>query len=207
MTELTPTAAEQAADRFDTAAVERAITALREDGFVVIADVVDHTHLDLLRDRMTDDLEKIRAQRGVPHNFVWGNIQQNPPPDAGLVFRDVVANPFVCQVTRAVLGTGAFNDYLSGNTNVPGSGLQPVHVDDGQLWPDLREAHPPARLVVNVAATVHGATVLKMPPRSRAPLALMPAAIDPALNPRDATTPPDTTANPSSVSGMALIYG
>ena len=42
--------------------------------------------------------------------------------------------------------SGAFNDYLSGNTNVPGSGLQPVHVDDGQLWPDLNVAHPPARL-------------------------------------------------------------
>ena len=28
--------------------------------------------------------------------------------------------------------------------------LQPVHVDDGQLWPNLSVAHPPARLVVNV---------------------------------------------------------
>ena len=151
MSETTPTAAEHAAGRFDAAAVQRAITALREDGFVVINDVVDHAHLDRLRERMTDDLDKIRALPVVPHNFVWGNIQQNPPPDAGLVFRDVVANPFVCQVTRALLGSGAFNDYLGGNTNVPGSGLQPVHVDDGQLWPHLHAAHPPARLVVNVA--------------------------------------------------------
>ena len=99
---------------------------------------------------MSEDLEKIRALPVVPHNFVWGNIQQTPPPDAGLVFRDVMANPFVCQVTRAVLGRGAFNNTLTGNTNVPGSGLQPVHVDDGQLWPNLGVAHPPARLVVNV---------------------------------------------------------
>ena len=151
MSEITPTAAEHAAGRFDAAAVQRATTALREDGFVVINDVVDHAHLDLLRERMTEDLAKIRALPAVPHNFVWGNIQQNPPPDAGLVFRDVVANPFVCQITRELLGSGAFNDYLSDNTNVPGSGLQPVHVDDGQLWPHLHAAHPPARLVVNVA--------------------------------------------------------
>ena len=151
MNELTPTAAERAAGRFDTGTVQRAVKALRDDGFVVIDDIVDHGHLDRLRERMTDDLEKIRALPPVPHNFVWGNIQQNPPPDAGLVFRDVVANPFVCQVTRELLGAGAFNDYLSGNTNVPGSGLQPVHVDDGQLWPDLQAAHPPARLVVNLA--------------------------------------------------------
>ena len=151
MRAITPTAAEHAAGLFDKAAVQRAITALEADGFVVISDVVDHAHLDRLRERMTHDLDKIRALPVVPHNFVWGNIQQNPPPNARLVFRDVVANPFVCQVTRALLGSGAFNDYLSGNSNIPGSGMQPVHVDDGQLWPHLTAAHPPARLVVNVA--------------------------------------------------------
>ena len=151
MSEITPSAAEHAAGRFEAAAVQHAIAALRKDGFLAINDIVEHDHLDRLRERMTGDLDTIRALPAVPHNFVWGNIQQNPPPDAGLVFRDVVANPFVCQVTRELLGPGAFNDYLSGNTNIPGSGLQPVHVDDGQLWPDLQMAHPPARLVVNVA--------------------------------------------------------
>ena len=150
MNQLTPTAAERAAERFGAAALPRAVTALQADGYLVIDDVIDHAHLDRLRERMSEDLEKIRAMPVVPHNFVWGNIQQNPPPDAGLVFRDVMANPFVCQVTRAVLGRGAFNNTLTGNTSVPGSGLQPVHVDDGQLWPNLSVAHPPARLVVNV---------------------------------------------------------
>jgi hypothetical protein len=150
MNEITPSATEYTAERFDAPTLQRAVIALRDDGFVVIDGVVDHTHLDLLQERMTDDLTRLRALPVVPHNFVWGNIQQNPPPDADLVFRDVVANPFVCQVTRAVLGSGAFNNTLTGNTNVPGSGLQPVHVDDGQLWPNLSVAHPPARLVVNV---------------------------------------------------------
>ena len=151
MIEVTPTAPERAAERFDGAAQQRAVTALQEDGFVVIDDVVDHNHLDRLQERMSEDLVKIRALPVVPHNFVWGNIQQNPPPDADLVFRDVVANPFVCQVTRALLGSGAFNECLTGNTNLPGSRLQPVHVDEGQLWPNLGEPHPPARLVVNIA--------------------------------------------------------
>lgn len=151
MNELAPSASERAAGRFGAAALQRAAAAVQADGYVVINDVVDHTHLDLLQERMRKDLEKIRALPEVPHNFVWGNIQQGPPPDADLVFRDVVANPFVCEVTRAVLGSGAFNDCLTGNTNIPGSGLQPVHVDDGQLWPHLSVAHPPVRLVVNVA--------------------------------------------------------
>ena len=151
MNEITPAATEYAAQRFAATTLQRAVTALRTDGFVVIDGVVDHAHLDRLRERMTDDLPRLRALPVVPHNFVWGNVQQSPPPDAGLVFRDVIANPFVCQVTRAVLGRGAFNDCLTGNTNLPGSGLQPVHVDDGQLWPNLSVAHPAARLVVNIA--------------------------------------------------------
>ena len=42
-----------------------------------INQVVDHTHLDLLHERMSADLDKIRALPVVPHNFVWGNIQRN----------------------------------------------------------------------------------------------------------------------------------
>ena len=151
MNKIMPTAAEYRAERFDATTLQRAVTALRDDGFVVIDGIVDHGHLDRLRERMTADLPRLRALPEVPHNFVWGNVQQNPPPDAGLVFRDVIANPFVCQATHAVLGRGAFNDCLTGNTNLPGSGLQPVHVDDGQLWPGLGTAHPAARLVVNIA--------------------------------------------------------
>ena len=84
MCEVMPTAAERAAGRFGAAALQRAVAAVQADGFVVINDVVDHTHLDLLRERMSADLDKIRVLPVVPHNFVWGNIQQDPPPDAGL---------------------------------------------------------------------------------------------------------------------------
>ncbi len=103
MHEVTPTAAERAAERFGDSALQRAVTALLADGYLVIDDVIDHAHFDRLQERMSQDLEKIRAMPVVPHDFLWGNIQQPPPPDAGLVFRDVMANPFVCQVTRAVL--------------------------------------------------------------------------------------------------------
>lgn len=151
MVEVTPTVREMNDGRLETDSLSSAVKAIREDGFVVLNDVIDHGHLDALRVQMEADLEKIRALPNVPYNFVWGNIQQDPPPHADLIFRDVVANPYVCQVTHAVLGDDAFNNYLSGNSNLPGSKLQPVHVDDGQLWPDLERAHPASRLAVNVS--------------------------------------------------------
>ena len=67
------------------------------------------------------------------------------------VFRDVLANPWVVQVSKALLGEGIFNNRYTGNTNLPGSELQPVHVDSGQLWPNLDVAHPPSKVIVNIA--------------------------------------------------------
>jgi len=151
MIEVIPTPEEVKQESFKKENLDRAIAALQADGFVAINDVIDHAHLDILREKMESDLEKIRALPIVPHNFVWGNIQQDPPPQASYVFRDVVANPFVCQVTSTILGKGAFNNYMSGNSNVPGSQLQPVHVDEGQLWPNLKVAHPIAKIAVNLA--------------------------------------------------------
>jgi len=131
--------------------LEQACESVRSYGFVVLNDVVDHAHLDVIRERMEADLKEIMNLPVVPHNFVWGNVQQDPPPFKEYVFRDVVANPWVAQITRALLGEGVFNDRFTGNTNLPGSFLQPVHTDSGQLWLGLDTAHPPVKLVINIA--------------------------------------------------------
>ncbi len=114
MIEVTPTPEEVVQECFADTSLNCAMTAIREDGIVVINNVVNHAHLDILRGRMEADLQLVRALPVVPHNFVWGNIQQDPPPHAEFVFRDVLANPFVCQVTRALLGSGAFKRFSPG---------------------------------------------------------------------------------------------
>jgi hypothetical protein len=149
--EIEVTAEELAQEVLSEGHLREAVQAVRTDGFVVLNDVVDPGHLDVLREKMVVDVDLILKAKDAPHNFVRGNVQQDPPPFAPFVFRDVVANPWVVQVTKAVLGAGVFNRSCSGNTNVPGSTLQPVHVDSGQLWPNLDEAHPAAQLVVNIA--------------------------------------------------------
>jgi len=151
MVEIDVTGEEKKAEVLSEAHLKQACDALNTDGFVVLNNVVDHAHLDILHKKMTEDLEKVLALPVVPHNFVWGNVQQDPPPFAPYMFRDVIANPWVIQVTHAMLGDGMFNDYYSGNTNLPGSKLQPAHTDFGQLWDNLEVAPPPARMAVNVA--------------------------------------------------------
>ncbi len=131
--------------------LNQAVRAIREEGYLILSDVISHTHLNLLHEKMNADLHTLMTASVLPVNFVKGHLQQDPPPFAPYVFRDVVANPWVMQISRQVLGEGGFNSCYTGNTNCPGSGTQPVHVDYGQLWPGLETAHPAVSLVINVA--------------------------------------------------------
>ena len=133
--------------------LQQTVDSIHNDGYVVLENVVPHHKLDLLRQKMLEDLQTLISakEKVMPINFVKGHIQQDAPTYAPYIFRELVANPFVTQVTHKVLGDGLYNSYFSGNTNLPGSGTQPIHVDSGQLWENLRVAHPIFSLVVNVA--------------------------------------------------------
>ena len=149
---ITVTPHERDTGRLSQARVEQAVEAIRTVGFVVLEDVVSHAHLDLLRERMDEDSQKLieREQWGGAGR-VQGHLQQGPPPFAPFIFSDIVANPFVIQVTRELLGPGLYNSFYNGNTNTPGSGKQPLHRDGGHLWPNLKVAHPAASVVVNIS--------------------------------------------------------
>ena len=129
-----------------------AVDALRADGLVLLNDVVDPAHLDVLHERMIDDLDAFRSRPDVPYNWNTGNLQQDPPPFPPYLFADILVNPYVISVTSSVLGPGVKNVMYGGNTALPGDQRQPVHSDVGHLWPieHLEAPHPPAQLVVNV---------------------------------------------------------
>jgi ectoine hydroxylase-related dioxygenase (phytanoyl-CoA dioxygenase family) len=134
----------------DPAHLEAAVKAVREDGYVVLEDVVNLEHIAVLRDRMLEDLEMILARPDAPFNWNKGNVQQDPPPFPPHVFRDVLVNDMVIAVSKATLGPGVKLASYTGNTATPhGVDRQPVHPDIGQLWPNLPVATPAFSLVVN----------------------------------------------------------
>lgn len=130
--------------------MSQALSAIEEDGYVVLEDIVDHDHLDILRDKMTEDSNTLlgREQWGGAGRIA-NHLQQGPPPFAPYIFPDIVANPITNHLTTALLGAGAYNSFYNGNTNCPGSGTQPLHMDTGHLWPDMNPSHPTATVVVN----------------------------------------------------------
>lgn len=145
---ITPDERERGAPRPEHLAA--AVEALRRDGLVVLNDVIDRAHLDLLRERMFTDLPALLGRKDAPFNFNRGNIQQDAPPFPPYLFRDILVNDLVVAVTESLLGPGLYNDYYSGNTALPSDIRQPVHPDVAQLWPGLEHAPPAFGCVVNV---------------------------------------------------------
>ena len=93
----------RAAGRLTGEELLAAVDALRNDGFVVLNDVVDPAHLDLLHERMIADLDALQSRPDAPYNWNAGNLQQDPPPFPPYLFADILLNPFVISVTSAVL--------------------------------------------------------------------------------------------------------
>ncbi len=139
--------AERAAGTLAPDKVAAAVEALRRDGVVVLADAVDPGHVQALRDCLLADLPRVLSRTDAPFNFNQGNIQQSPPRDRELLFRDVWFNEQAIAVTSSVL-TDPFSCYYSGNTALPGDQRQPVHCDGGHLWKD--HAAPASMLVINL---------------------------------------------------------
>ena len=161
--EIVITAEEVTNEQLSSAHLLEAVTSIRKNGYIILADIIDHKHLDIVREQMVRDSETlIASERWGGAGRVTGHLQQGPPPFAPYIFRDIVANPFAIQVTKAVLGPDCYNRFYNGNANSPGSGTQPLHADTPHLWPNLAIPHPAHALVVNVtlidATEVNGAT-------------------------------------------------
>ncbi len=150
--EITVQPTELAAGTLTDAHVAEALAAIRVDGYVVLENIIDHAHLDILRERMdADSAILINAEKWGGAGRLKGHLQQGPPPFAPYIFSDIVANRYVVQVTKALLGPGVYNSFYNGNTNCPGSTTQPLHRDGSHLWLDPSIAHPTAEVVVNIS--------------------------------------------------------
>ncbi len=143
--------AERQRGHLSAESIELAIQSILEDGIVILEGVVDLEHCRILADKMLEEVEDIAKKDAAPFNWHRGNLQQPPPTAPAYIFRDVLANDFVIDVTKALLGKGMKNAFYSSNTAMPSQDRQPVHVDLGQLWRNQDPPHPPFGLVVNIA--------------------------------------------------------
>lgn len=136
-------------ERFGPDDVDGIASALFGDGAAVVEGAVDVAHVDVLAEALARDLPAVLDLEHPPFNFTWGHLQQDAPRDLPHLFRDVLANDTVAAALRQAVGGRVRLSYYSGNTNLPDSILQPVHVDEGHLWADVFDV-PPAAVGMNV---------------------------------------------------------
>ncbi|KAF8601550.1 hypothetical protein BDV93DRAFT_608074 [Ceratobasidium sp. AG-I] len=141
---LKPSASELAARKLGPRNVRLALEALQKDGIVALEGVVGERELDALNARMVPDAYKLRDMENGPYNYNRGNVQQDPPPEPDMFFKDVFLNPFALQITNAALGSRPKMTFCSGNTALKATERQPVHTDADFAQPAI-----PFALVVN----------------------------------------------------------
>lgn len=157
------TTSERESRRLGEATLASVVEAIKQDGYVVLEQVVAHDHLDVLKERMDADSEELLgAEKWGGAGRQKGHLQQGPPPFAPFLFDDILVNPFAIQISREMLGEGFYCSFYNGNTNTPGSTTQPLHGDGIHLWGEQASPHPTTQLIVNVwpqdASAENGAT-------------------------------------------------
>ena len=124
------------------------LQSIRTFGAAIVTGAVSVSHCDALRDAMAVDLPDAASKPlalDIP-----GHVQHNPPPRARDLYPDIIANPIVMSIARALMGAVRLSLY-TGNTMLPHTTQQqPLHWDEYQLWPGLEHAPPVAALAVNI---------------------------------------------------------
>ena len=157
--EVTPSQEELAAGRFNDANIKLFLSGMHRDGVVVLKDVINPAHLDVINDFMVEDTANEMSKENLYKNFGAENIQQGPPlTPSKYFFDDVYLNKLLFHAVSLYLGPHATWNMISGNNALPnGVKRQPVHSD-------AMCNHPPAPfyVVANVytcdASTMNGST-------------------------------------------------
>ena len=117
--------------------LQAALEALHEDGLVVLENAVDPDHLEHLNERMVADAEKLKTRENAHINFSseTRNFQQEPVPEEGYIFDDVIANPWAAEILEHMLGPNPKVRLYSANTAFKADARQPVHIDVSRGYP------------------------------------------------------------------------
>lgn len=112
-------------------ALRAAVECLRENGYVVVENVIRPELLGRLREKLDQDAASFahgrRPWRG--GGTIIGHLGIHPLPYSEFLHREVLANPVLMSVTSLVLGKAVFIEGVGGNTNFPNSVPQEFHSD------------------------------------------------------------------------------
>jgi ectoine hydroxylase-related dioxygenase (phytanoyl-CoA dioxygenase family) len=137
--------------------IKTSVDFFHANGYLIIENAIDPSHIEILRDVMLSDVNKVLGRADTPFNFNKGNIQQAPPPYAPYLFDDILFNDTVIDIAQQILGEHIKNSFYSGNTALSGDHTQPVHPDMPHPFAG-GEYTPTSTIVVNIPVVDMSAT-------------------------------------------------
>ena len=126
----------------DQSKLERIRSAFLRTGVAVVQNVVPCDVLDRVGARLDHDAahqvvnDALRTTDHVLYRATSGHLACGLPRNAPHVYREIVNNPIMQQIVVVCLGGAAFMRYYNGNTSLPGSERQGLHMDG------VCQAHP-----------------------------------------------------------------
>lgn len=121
--------------------IDAAARLLRETGLVVIESVLPSDWIEEVNVAMQAVLDSEEEEHNGAHPML-----QMPFMDSR-----IIDNPFAMPIMKAVMGEKIFAYLPYGcNSTAPGSDIQWIHRDSGQLFPELPFALPVSSIVVNI---------------------------------------------------------
>ena len=118
--EVSPTSEERAAGRFNDANINLFLSGMHRDGVVVLKDVINPDHLDIINDFMVQDTRNELSKENLYKNVGAENIRQGPPLTPGkYFFDDVYLNKLLFHAVNLSLGPDATWNMVSQNNALP----------------------------------------------------------------------------------------
>ena len=134
--------AQERADNKPTAeSIDAAARLLRETGLVVVESVLPHEWIETVNTAMQAVLD------------MGQEVHNDTHPMFEMPFMNplIIDNPYAMPIMKAVMGEKIFAYLPYGcNSTAPGSDIQWIHRDSGQLFPELPFALPVSSIVVNI---------------------------------------------------------
>lgn len=133
-----------------------ALRTFRDSGLLIIENAYDADFIKEVRDASDKELERYLESKGgiealEGKTFGKNHIGFFPPLFPPLAASVIVAHPVAVQIMARLLGDDLTCSFYHTNTAYPGSGIQPIHRDGGQLFEtELNCAHPVISMVLNI---------------------------------------------------------
>jgi len=128
-----------------------ALRTLRECGYVVLEEVLPQGWVAEMRAAFDEELTRVTTGNEERVEKAQGHYGITAPMRMPFMDSLAIENPFAHPILQAALGKSLFSPLPYGcNTAWPGSGVQRLHRDTGQLFPEAPYVLPISLAVVNI---------------------------------------------------------